>query len=203
MTRSSTSAAVLIGGHSRRMGKPKGLLRLATGEPTFVERTVGVLRNVSDDVFLVGAADWLLPAPLSSCPVAFDEGSSAADGLVTALDGASHRFCIVVACDMPFLDASLLREMSKQALQTGRGVVPIDARGEHPLHAVWDGDAAAVLHEAIGRGERSLAALARLAEMTPFNLDGRDRTGRDRWSVFNVNTPDDLAVARARAARIR
>ncbi len=201
MAHSSISAAVLIGGQSRRMGRPKALLRLTKGDPTLIERTVAILRTVADDVFLVGAAGWPLPTPLSACRLAIDEGTSAADGVVTALDAAMHRFCIVVACDMPFLDAGLLRKMGGLALRSGHGVMVSDSRGTHPLHAVWDRETAPALHAAIERGERSLGALALLADMASLEVDG---AGQDeRWSVFNVNTPDDLAVARARAARMR
>lgn len=203
MTQASISAAVLIGGQSRRMGEPKALVRLADDGPTLLERTVETLRSVSGDVFLVGAADWLVPAPLGECPLVIDEGTSAADGVVTALGTAAHRFCVVVACDMPFLDAGLLREMGGLALRTGRGVIASDSRGAHPLHAVWDRDAAPALRDAIERNERSLGALARLANLAPLALDAAGRSDRDRWSAFNVNTPDDLAIARVHAAGAR
>ena len=72
MALSSVSAAVLIGGHSRRMGEPKALLRLSDGEPTLIERTVAALRAVSDDVFLVGAVDGPMPESLNTCPLALD-----------------------------------------------------------------------------------------------------------------------------------
>lgn len=181
------------------MGEPKALLRLAEGSSTLVERTVAMLRSVSDDVFLVGAADWELPRPLRACPLVIDTGTSAADGIVTALDSAGHRFCVVVACDMPFLDAALLREMGELAVRTGRGVIATDLRGGHPLHAVWDRESAPGIRAAIERNERSLGALARLGDLAPLDLDDPGRSDTDRWSVFNVNTPDDLALARAHA----
>lgn len=199
MTPSSISAAVLIGGKSRRMGEPKALLRLGGGE-TLIERTVATLGDVAAEVVLVGAPTWPLPAALARYRPFADRGESAADGVVAALEAGTHRFCIVVACDMPFLDAGLLREMAGEAARQGRGIVAADARGWHPLHAVWDRDRLSDVRAAVDRGERSLGELARLAGMVVVDLEAPRREVRARWSVFNVNTPVDLAKARAHAS---
>ncbi len=200
MAHSSISAAVLVGGRSRRMGTPKALLRLADGDDTLIERTVATLEKISDDVVLVGTPPWLLPAAVSTCRTAADRGLSAADGIVTALEVAAHRICVVVACDMPFLDAGLLVEMARVAQKKGRGVIATDARGAHPLHAIWDREQLPRIRAAVDRGERSLGALAQVANALGFDLDAPGRTDRERWSVFNVNTPGDLDIARAHAA---
>jgi molybdenum cofactor guanylyltransferase len=203
MIQSSISAAVLIGGRSRRMGMPKALLRLADNDPTLIERTAATLHQVAAEVVLVGTPSWLLPDSLAEWPLVADHGTSAADGVVTALESAKRRFCIVVACDMPFLDSRLLREMASAAVREGRGMVAADARGWHPLHAVWDRERLPELRAAVDRDQRSLGALARLTGMATIDLDAPGRTDRERWSAFNVNTPEDLEVARARAGATR
>ena len=200
MTRSSTSAAVLIGGHSRRMGTPKALLRLVNGGETLLERTVATLREIADDVVLVGTPGWSIPPPVAEWRQVPDRGASAADGIVTALDEAVHQWCVVVACDMPFLEADLLLEMANLAQRTRRGVIAVDSHGAHPLHAVWDREQLAPIRTALDRGERSLGALARVAGMLPLDLAAPGRSDRERWSVFNINTPHDLDVARTHAA---
>ena len=201
MAHTGISAAVLIGGRSRRMGVPKALLRLEPHGETLIERTVTTLRDVAGEVVLVGTPAWSLPGAVDGSRRVADRGASAADGIVTALDNADHRFCVVVACDMPFLNASLLREMGNLALRARRGVIAVDARGSHPLHAVWDRAQVETIRAAIEQGERSLGKLARLAGMMPFDLEAAGRSDRERWSPFNVNTPDDLDIARAHAAR--
>jgi molybdopterin-guanine dinucleotide biosynthesis protein A len=199
MTLSGISAAVLIGGHSRRMGTPKALLRLDEGGETLLERAVASLDAIATDVVLVGRPPWPLPESLTARRIAADRGTSAADGVVAALESATHRFCLVVACDMPFLDGALLAAMASQAVGAGRGVLVVDAEGAHPLHAVWDAARRVDLEDAIAHGERSLGALARLAGMETIDLAAPGRLAAERWSVFNVNTPADLARARAHA----
>lgn len=199
MTLSSVSAAVLMGGRSRRMGAPKALLRLVDDGPTLIERIAATLRGLTEDVLLVGAPSWPLPAPLNGYRLVTDRGVSAADGIVAALEAATHRFCIVVACDMPFLHAALLREMATTAMDGRRGVVATAGGNRHPLHAVWDRERLREVRAAVTCGERSLVALTLLADMAAVDLDAPGRDPRERWSAFNVNTPDDLAVARAHA----
>jgi molybdopterin-guanine dinucleotide biosynthesis protein A len=53
----AVSAAVLIGGHSRRMGEPKALLRLVDDGETLVERVVARLGAVTREIALVGAPE--------------------------------------------------------------------------------------------------------------------------------------------------
>jgi molybdopterin-guanine dinucleotide biosynthesis protein A len=74
-----------------------------------------------------------------------------------------------------------------------------DGHGAHPLHAVWDRERLPELRVAASQGERSLAALARISLMATVDLDAPHRHVRERWSVFNVNTPEDLEAARAHA----
>lgn len=199
MTSPPVSAAVLIGGRSRRMGTPKALIRFGPDGETLIERTVSTLRRVAPDPVLVGTPDWPVPPSIRGVPVVADRGASAADGVIAALESSACRFCLIVACDMPFLDPGLLREMAVTATRAGQGVIAVNRRGRHPLHAVWDRDRLSDLVEGVERGERALAALAHLAGMAAVVIDAPGREDRERWSVFNVNTPDDLDFARAHA----
>jgi molybdopterin-guanine dinucleotide biosynthesis protein A len=180
------------------MGEPKALLRLEASGPTLLEIMVGCLDVVADEVLLVGSPGWELPSPLTNWPIVRDRGISAADGVVAALAGARHRFCFVTACDMPFLDPGVLDGMRRLAIRDGRGVMVADAHGPHPLLAIYDREMLPALEAAMAAGERSLAGLASIAGVATLDLTADDRTERERWSAFNINTTADLARARAR-----
>lgn len=196
MALSKLTAAVLVGGHSRRMGEPKALLRLGPDGPTMVERIVGAVAEVADEVILVGRVTWSLPESLRHLPCVVDAGGGAADGVVAALRAARHRFCLVVACDMPFLDPDLLRRMADAALERGQGVILADDRGDHPLHAVYRTADLDRIESLVGSGERSLTTIAESVGMHRLPEDVEGVAARAEWSAFNVNTPDDLMVAR-------
>jgi molybdopterin-guanine dinucleotide biosynthesis protein A len=193
------SAAVLIGGGSRRMGSPKALQRLHPDGPTMIEAVVSRLQEVAAELLLVGTPAWPLPNPLAALDRIPDRGVSAADGVVAALAACRHEACLIVGCDLPFLDAGLLREMAQAALREGTGVIATDHSGAHPLHAVWRRDVLGTIEALLASGERSLGTLAEQTGMIPLRVDGEGRSERERWSVFNVNTPADLAAARARS----
>lgn len=176
------------------MGKPKALLRLSPDRPTMLETVVDALVQVATDVVLVGQTGWPIPESLDRLRRANDGGNGAADGVVGALEAARSESCLVVGCDMPFLDVALLREMAELAEHECRGVIARYAGGLHPLHAIWRRDDLARIEALIADGERSLGAIARALGMATIDLNGRGDTAR--WSVFNANTPEDLATAR-------
>jgi molybdopterin-guanine dinucleotide biosynthesis protein A len=198
---STVSAAILIGGKSRRMGKPKLILRLAPNAPTLIEQVAAALRTATDDLFLVGAADWELPAQLSMLPIVSDGGQGQADGVIAALEVARSEFCIIVAGDMPFLDRSLIHEMVSTATHQDRGVLVSDTSGVHPLHAVYRRRDLPRLKSIVASGERSLSIIAADTAMTVITLTDPARPEAHRWSVFNANTPADLNIARAHYQR--
>src|SRR5215210_1385229 len=106
------SAAVLVGGASRRMGTDKALLPLREGDPPLAQLVTERLRQVADEILLVGVDrsgydQFGLPIVLDR----FADGGALA-GIATAVDAAQYDFCLVVACDMPFLNVDLLRWMA-------------------------------------------------------------------------------------------
>ncbi|HEV2128939.1 MAG TPA: molybdenum cofactor guanylyltransferase [Thermomicrobiales bacterium] len=190
---------MLIGGRSRRMGGPKALLRLAPGEPTLLELVAGAMSEVASDVTLVGRASWPIPESLAGLHRVRDEGNGAADGVVAALRASRFDECLVVGCDMPFLNVALLREMGTLSKSEGRGVIVSESAGLHPLHAVYRRKNLARIESVVATGERSLVAIVQALGMAAIDLDVPERDSAVRWSVFNVNTPEDLETARAHA----
>lgn len=198
--RGSISAAVLAGGKSRRMGQPKALLRLEPDGPTFIEGVVSALRGLADDVFLVGCPDWSLPEVIAGLDMVEDARQGAADGLIAALGRARHDLCVVTACDMPFLDVTFLAEMVDVARDGERSVLARDETGRHPLHAVyWRADLPRIM-DLVASGERSLAGICDDIDAIPMDV-GEDEARR--WSVFNINTPDDLTQGREHMAFLK
>ncbi len=159
---SALRCAIFVGGASRRMGGyPKALLRLPDGE-TLIARTVRVVREAGLSPALVG----LVGAPQSSLPgdvpvladAAIDAGPLG--GLVAALESTAG-LVVVVACDLPRLDAASLR-----LLRDARSAAPIVAARRadrwEPLFARYE--AARVLPLARKRLARGALALQGLLD---------------------------------------
>jgi molybdopterin-guanine dinucleotide biosynthesis protein A len=190
--RTLCSAAVLAGGKSSRMGQPKPRLDLA-GEP-LLSRVLRPLAALFDDVFIVSSDASLAEFGVPVWPDVATGGPLA--GVLTALEHSERRHCLVVACDMPFLSAPLLRYMTELAGDADV-VAPRDERGWHPLHAVYARGVAPVAAERLRRGEGAVLGLfaeVRCREVGPEELARFGRPGRD--PLLNLNTPEDLARAR-------
>src|SRR5712691_1983298 len=101
------SGAVMAGGRSSRFGRDKALLEI--GGETLLQRTVRTVRTVAQRVIVLGPQERA--AQVEDAAVLQDEipGIGPLGGIYTALRATPGSAVLVVAVDMPFLNAGLLR----------------------------------------------------------------------------------------------
>ena len=102
-----TAGIILAGGRSTRMGRDKALLQI-DGE-TMLARTVRIVSEVMPEVLIVGRTT--LPPGLSgvtAVPDAYGE-TGPLGGIVTGLTRVTAEQVLVVSCDLPHLQADVLR----------------------------------------------------------------------------------------------
>lgn len=186
------SGAVLAGGNSTRMGRDKAGLALADGE-TLLHRTVALLRAAGAAEVLVSVRAGQtrgVPGTREIPDELPDAGPLA--GLAAVLGASAQPQVLVLAVDLARMTPEFLRELRARAA-TGRGVVPVDARGVQPLAAVYPAAAAESARRALADGRRSLRAwaeeLARagLVELWPVPAAAAG-------ALANCNTPEDWAA---------
>lgn len=107
--RAPLKGLVLAGGSSRRMGSDKATLQLDGA--TLLERATGLLRSLLDDVWVSVRTDQLQMPVRSAYPLISDqlENSGPAAGILAAHLHTPNAAWLVVACDLPLLDADTLR----------------------------------------------------------------------------------------------
>ncbi len=190
-------AGVLVGGASRRMGRPKHLLAHPAGG-TFLEYAVGLTRVVTPRTVILGAGAELPPA-LAGLPRLADTvaGAGPLAGLCSLLAEARRGWALLLACDMPRLEVATLRAL----LDAVRGcpnpdsveaVAFVETRGGrrryHACCALYRATlgtcAQDVLHAAGGR-MGALLERTRLLALTP--------SPAQITQLENVNTPEDYA----------
>ncbi len=196
-----TSAILLAGGQSRRLGQDKALLDLGQG-PNIV-RIAALLKELCSEVILV--TDF--PGRYSHLGMevrwAHDRlpGQGPLVALEAGLEAATHPFALAVACDLPFLNVQLLRYMLEKDRDYD-ALVPRWRGKWHPLHAIYARRALAQVRASIARGERSLEALLPHLQVHPLRPQEIRRIDPKGLSLFNLNTPQGLAWAR-RVAGLR
>jgi molybdopterin-guanine dinucleotide biosynthesis protein A len=193
----NVSAALLLGGLSRRMGRDKAHLALAG--VSFATRIAELLDRLYDEVLLVGGTP---PSDAPGRPVPDMENLAASPcalrGLVTALAESRAERVQVVATDLPLVTADLL--LALMAWPESQVVLPRDRWGIHPLCAVYQREPVlAAARTRLAAGEYRLRGL--LAELDVDYLEGDDLAAVDPngAALLNVNTPADLERAEALA----
>ncbi len=192
------SAAVLAGGASTRMGIAKGLLEVQ-GRP-LISRVTDVLSSISDDVLCVTCEPEHYRFEAGRLRFTPDEGGDPRgplSGIVGALAAARHELCIVVALDMPFLNAELLCSLARRAGETTDVVLPL-IEGDRPesMHAVYRRTCLAPARAALAAGQKKVTSFFEHVEVMRVPPEALSHIEGYRRSFINVNTPEELEAAR-------
>lgn len=194
----TSTAAILAGGRARRFGgRAKALLPL--GDERVIDRLLTVVRSVADDVIVVATAGGGLEG--LGLPIHEDlrPGSGPLGGIYTALVASRSPQTLIVAADMPFLNARFL----EYVLRAGRGVdiaMPRTRDGHQPLCASYGAGCIALIERRLDANALKVTdafAGARITEIGPEAIRPFDPGGT---LCFNINTPAAYARALALAA---
>lgn len=190
---------VLAGGRARRLGGvPKGLE--VVGGARIIDRVAMALRAVTTDLLLVAndadASRWL-----PGVPVLADrrQGAGGLAGVETALAGG--RDALVVAWDMPFVSAELLQSIAGMASRLSADVVVPTSDspyGFEPFCALYSARTLMPLTRYLdGGGRAAHEFVTKQPNTRVVPAEDVGRAGDPRRLFFSVNTPEDLAFARA------
>lgn len=188
------TVVIQAGGQSTRMGRDKGLVMF--DGVRLVEYILNQVRGFGDDTILItnepkGYVDLGLPIYED---VVRDKG--ALGGLYSAIDRSPQEWCLVLACDMPFVRLPLLQYMVGIS---GKYDAVVPKPGEppqfEPFRALYRKTCLSAIDDALNRGRKRVISffdgvrcrIVEQAEIHPFDPDGH--------SFFNINTRDDLAEA--------
>lgn len=189
------SLAIIAGGKSQRMGRDKAFVDL--GGKTLIEHVISRsadLGQVETILITNKPADYVhlgLPMFRDALP-----GKGSLGGIYTALLKARSDFVLVLACDMPFISADLLRFMTEQINNDIDIIAPRVAGYPQGLHAIYRKTCIEPIREQLTANRLKIIRFydrMRLRyldepEYAPYDPDGR--------CFANLNTPEELAEAR-------
>lgn len=193
---SDVTGVLLAGGKSRRMGEDKRFILV--GQRTLFERSCTVLSELFEEVCVVIAQDS--PSLRAEVPVVRDllPDCGSLGGLYTGLQRARTQHIFLAACDMPFLNPDVIRYLVRLKDQADI-VISQWANRLQPTHAVYSRGCLPVLEEMMNLHNRKIHSMVAhpalrvrvIAETEIRKID------HDGCSMFNINTPADLALARS------
>lgn len=181
------------------MGTNKALLEV--GGRGMLCRTAELLRPLVGDLFLV--ADDAGPYAGLGLPAVPDihPGRGAIGGIHAALRHAAHPVVLCVACDMPHLGPGVIELLLSSVRPDDDALVPRIGGWAEPLLAVYGRNASAGFERAILAGR--LRVMDALDGLRVRFIDESELRAADAGlrSFVNVNTPAELAAARALGAQ--
>jgi molybdopterin-guanine dinucleotide biosynthesis protein A len=183
-------------------GAPKGLLEV--GGRRILDRLVEAFHAALGELPLLVANAPEAPTWRGDLRVVADArpGCGSLGGLYTAVREAPAPV-VAVAWDMPFIPAGLIRILA-QGLAAADLVIPASPgrRGLEPLCAGYGPACGPAMAQALEQGDLRAIAFHHQVRVQVLSQDelGR-RLGDDPTRLwFNVNTPDDLALANRMAS---
>jgi len=189
------SIVIQAGGESSRMGQDKALMPFL-GQP-LIQRVLARVEKLGDEILVTtNHPDDYQFLGLRLVPDIIP-GRGALGGLYTALSAASEPLVAVVACDMPFVSASLLA--AERDLLSDPGLdaaIPKTGHGTEPFHATYRCSTCLPAVEWAIEAEKWRAdawyARASLRFLSPEEVRRYDP---EEMAFWNVNTPEELEKA--------
>lgn len=175
----SRAGYVLVGGHSRRMGRDKAFLPYR-GQPLgawvarLAEAAAGSVTLVGDPARYASLGFPVIPDRLS--------GAGPLAGIHAALEHTQADWNLVLACDMPGLELRFLHSLLREAETRGAAcLAPAGPSGLFdPLCAVYHRRALPLVRQALHAGTRKLSAVLDLLGAAAFPIPA---------ALGNANTP--------------
>ena len=194
------TGVIQAGGRSTRMGgEPKALLEL--GGKRIVERVVDALGAVLDDLLVVtNTPERYAFLHLPMVADRYPDGG-ALGGIFTGLAAAAGEAAFTVACDMPFLHPDVVRLVVARAGEADVVIPRTDGQYE-TMHALYARACLAPMEARLRAGQLKIVGFFPDVRVLEIDAAAVARHRAPEVAFMNVNTPDELARARALATEI-
>lgn len=191
----NNAALILCGGFSERMGRDKASLPF--GDESMLERIASVVRPCVDELILVAREGQELPANARlGLPVARDpaEGNGPLAGLAAGLHAIESQRAFVVSCDVPLLEADLVRGLL-EACEDHRAVIPRIDGHYMTTCAAYSKSLVDEIDRLLLAGERRPRTIAQLDNVLTLGEDEVRAFDPQLRSFVDCNTPERLEEA--------
>jgi molybdopterin-guanine dinucleotide biosynthesis protein A len=188
---------VLAGGASRRMGCNKAFLELG-GRP-LIEIVIEQVQTVAVEVIVVSNTPQRYAHLAARVVSDIYPGVGVLGGIHAGLMTATCDHALIVGCDMPFLNPSLLEYLASLAPRYNVVVPCVDNLLE-PLHAIYSRSCLPLIETEIGEGRWQAFSFYPRARVR--YVEGNEITHFDPefLSLRNINTPEAWQEAKRKFA---
>jgi molybdopterin-guanine dinucleotide biosynthesis protein A len=161
------------------------------------------LSAVSKDVFVVANDQERYAALAARVVPDLRRDVGALGGIQAAIASSAHDYCLVVACDMPFLSLPLLHRMANEPrdYEVLVPLVPGESRQRgdglvfQTLHAIYSKRCLPYIEKWIAEGNKQVVGFFEDVQVRTLGVAEITRWDPGLRSFFNANTPEALRVA--------
>ena len=187
-----TTSIILAGGKNRRLGKNKALISIS-GQ-SMIERVIERLIPITDR-FLVVTSPELVELPVASEVEVLTDlypGLGPLGGIYTGLLSSQSQENIVVACDMPFLNAQLIEYMLDLSSDVDAVVPQLDNGMIEPLHAIYSQTCLERMRGLLEDNRLGVTPFLRTLCVRYVEPSESRKLDPELLSLFNINFQSDL-----------
>lgn len=178
------------------MGEDKRFIKV--GGQTLFDRVLDSLEPLFEEVIISVAveSDWLpvrghrvVPDALPNC--------ATLGGVYSGLSASDRDWVFAVACDMPFVNPSVIRTLADARNDADFVIARVKSRLQ-PMHAFYRKTCLPVLGKMAQNGDLRLQGLVSSSALNGLVLTDAEviHGSEEELSFLNVNTPADLDLAR-------
>ncbi|MEX2425530.1 MAG: molybdenum cofactor guanylyltransferase [Thermomicrobiaceae bacterium] len=201
------TTAILAGGQSRRMGQDKALLEVEGR--ALIEYVLDAANSVSDETMIVASdRPEYEKFGVRVVPDKFPMSGSLG-GIYTAVSEASNDYCLVLACDMPFINQDLVEYMANAPRDYDVLVPSLPAERSdqggaetlETLHAIYSRNCLPAIERQLNAGVFKVVGFFSEVNVQKVPEDVISKFDPQLLSSFNANTPEEFVWARERLAQ--
>ncbi len=172
------------------MGRDKAFLPLRGRR--LIDIVIDRMADVCDELLIVAQdveADAYVDLPAGLVEDEY-RGVGVLGGLHAGLKAAMYEVCLVVGCDMPFLNTALLQAFIDWTVGYDVALMQ-DGHLMEPLHAAYRRTCLPAIEAAIERGERRVVSFFPSVRVRYIDVAAVKAIDPSLRSFWNVNTPQD------------
>ncbi len=182
---------ILSGGKSFRMGENKAFIKIE-GAP-IIQRIQTLFERLFDEIIIVTHEKDLFSNLRAKIYSDLIPHQGALGGLYTGLFFSSFPFSFCVACDMPFLNESVIKYLIKN-IENSDIVIPKTRDGLHPLHAIYSKKCIDPIKKMMDHGKYRIVDFYPMVKVKIIDENEFFSLDPNRESFINVNTPEELVL---------
>lgn len=182
--KNNVTAIILAGGKSSRMGTDKGLV-LIKGKH-MVEYVIDAVKSCCDEMLIISNQNGYDGFGVKVLKDDI-ENIGPIGGIYTGLNHSKNNINIVLTCDSPFVDATLISEMLNSYNNDMDVLFLAHQNLIYPLTAIYNKRILKNIKSHIEKGEYKVRTLFKTVNSQKMNL-----SNINSLKVQNINTQEDL-----------